>query len=161
VVAGELFGLIPVVTTIALGYAIFGLQLTSTPALGTAALGVATTMVSMSVLATLFAGISVLTEEPSDASILVNPFILFFAGLVFPISVLPAQAQWIAWCLPSTYGVDITRKALLLGVGLDNPQIQLEFVKMIAITLLLLPVGYLTFRWSIRRAERRGSLEAG
>jgi len=159
--AEELFGLIPVVTTILFGYAIFGLQLTSSPALGTAVLAVTVMMVSMLVLATLFAGISILTEEPTDASLLATSFMLFFAGLVFPISVLPTQVQWIAWCFPSTYGVDITRKALLLGLGLGDPQIQLEFVKMIAITLVLLPIGYLTFKRSIRRAEKRGSLEAG
>jgi ABC-2 type transport system permease protein len=160
-VAGELFGLVPVVTTIVFGYAIFGIRLTSAPAYDAAVLAVAMMMISMSVLATLFAGISILTEEPSDASILVTSFMTFFAGLVFPISVLPVQAQWISWCFPSTYGVDVTRKALLLGLGLGDAQIQLELLKMLGITLVLLPVGYLTFKKSIERAERRGSLEAG
>jgi ABC-2 type transport system permease protein len=158
-VAGELFGFIPLITTLLFGYAIFGIHLASAPAIGAAALAIVLMLISMSVLATIFAGVSVLLRD--NPSVLVTSFLNFFAGLVYPISILPIQAQWISWSLPSTYGVDVARKALLLGLGLGDSRIQLELLEMLAITLVLLPIGYLSFTRSIKAAEKSGRLDTG
>jgi hypothetical protein len=57
--------------------------------------------------------------------------------------------------------VDVARKALLLGLGLGDFQIQLELLEMLAITLVLLPIGYLSFTRSIKAAEKSGKLDTG
>ena len=158
-VVGELFGFVPLMSTLLFGYAIFGIHLASAPAIGAAVLAIALTLISMSVLATIFASVSLFLRD--NPSLLINSFLTFLAGLAYPVSVLPIQAQWVAWSLPSTYGVDVARKALLLGLGLNNSQIQIELLEMLAITLVLLPIGYVSFTRSIKAAEKSGKLDTG
>jgi ABC-type polysaccharide/polyol phosphate export permease len=160
-VVGELFGFIPLISTLLFGAAIFGFQLASAPALGAAALAIVMMLVSMSVVSFVFGSVSVFVKDPTDAAILVTSFLGFFSGLVFPVSVLPPQVQWFSWILPSTYGVDVARKALLLGMGLGDWQVQYELMVMLAITLILLPISYLAFSRAVRMAERSGALDTG
>ena len=158
-VIGEIFGFVPLITTLLFAYVVFGIHLSSAPAIAAAALAILLMLVSMSVLATIFASISLFMRD--NPSLLINSFMNFLAGLAYPVSVLPIQAQWVAWSLPSTYGVDVARKALLLGLGLGDPRVQFELLAMCAITLILLPIGYVSFTRSIKAAEKSGKLDVG
>jgi ABC-2 type transport system permease protein len=157
-VVGELYGFVPLIGTLLFGYGVFGIQVASAPAIVVAALAIAMMLVSMSVLASIFAGISIFVSDPTSPAVLVTSYLAFFSGLAFPVSILPAQAQWIAWSLPSTYGVDVTRNALLLGLGLDNAQVQVELLKMFVVTIVCLVVGYLGFVKALGAAKKRGAL---
>lgn len=78
------------------------------------------------------------------------------SGVSFPITFLPLALQPLALLLPTTYAMDLLRQHALGARPLFDPA--LEYVGLIATTLLVLPVG----RWAFARAEHsmrvRGTL---
>ncbi|MFC2071726.1 ABC transporter permease [Chloroflexota bacterium] len=78
------------------------------------------------------------------------------AGVLYPISVLPAWLRPLSRFLPLTYALDGMRLALLKGYSFY--QIRLDLLVLLAFTVVLTPLALFTFRQALRRAKMEGSL---
>jgi ABC-2 type transport system permease protein len=83
--------------------------------------------------------------------------LLLASGVYYPVSVLPGAVQVLARASPMTYTLDGIRGALIDGRGLGA--VASDLLVLVAMGVLLLPVGVLTFGWAERRAKRLGLLK--
>jgi len=87
-----------------------------------------------------------------DANLFVDCTNFLFSvasGAAFPILLLPGVLQPVAYALPTTYAMDILRQQALGTRPLLDPA--LEYLALIASTVLTIPIGL----WAYRRADRR------
>ena len=75
------------------------------------------------------------------------------SGVYYPIAVLPAAMQSIAWALPSAYVFEGMRGVLLQGT-FDWSMWQTAFV----LNLVYIAIGCALFRWAVGYARNRGLL---
>jgi len=143
---------------IASGILFFGFGQQAPPNLPTAILGVSLTLLSLTSLGFVFAGFCFLAKREEELTQVFWPLMTFFCGLAFPIEILPLWGQTIARLIPLTYGVDVTRKALLLGVGVSDPTVQIGLVILSVQTIVLLPIGALLFAKLEKVAKKSGTL---
>lgn len=78
------------------------------------------------------------------------------SGISFPVTLLPGVLQPIALMLPTTYAVDILRVQALGARPLFDPV--LEYVVLVAGTVLVYPLGRWVFALAERRMRQRGML---
>lgn len=78
------------------------------------------------------------------------------SGVYYPISILPDWAQKIARLLPLTYSLEGMRFALLKGY--DTLHLLGYMLPLVGISILLLPVSILSFKFAINKARENGSL---
>jgi ABC-2 type transport system permease protein len=71
----------------------------------------------------------------------------------YPVTILPAWLQPVAWCLPSTYVFEGMRAVLFQGHFRAD-----YFLEAAALDLVFLAVGAATFFIAFRDARRRGAL---
>lgn len=71
--------------------------------------------------------------------------IIFICGVWFPVELLPAALQWLAWALPVTHAIDLTR-ALLTGTLAARHAVEV---------LYLLATSALAVEWAMRSLRRR------
>jgi ABC-2 type transport system permease protein len=102
------------------------------------------------------AGCSLLRRDGGMVEQLLGGTSLFFAGVYFPVSVLPEGIRWISNCLPLTYSLEAVRKFLLQGSPLSA--VGKELAVLAGFTLIFLPAGILFFRWALRAARHQGVL---
>ena len=129
------------------GIAFFGLRLRAETLYALPAILIA--VVAMVGVAYLIAGV-VLSIR--DANLFVDCANFLFSvasGAAFPVLLLPGVLQPVAYALPTTYAMDILRQQALGTRPLLDPA--LEYVALIASTLVLIPIGL----WAYRRADRR------
>jgi ABC-2 type transport system permease protein len=80
------------------------------------------------------------------------------SGLLFPVALLPVWARLAALLLPATTALTVTRD-VLLHAGAEWPGAALGAVGWLALLASLsLMVGWMSLRFSLRAARRRGSL---
>jgi ABC-2 type transport system permease protein len=89
---------------------------------------------------------------------IVSLLVGLLSGVYFPPNVLPAFVQGIGACLPQTYAYDAARLAVLTGANLGHPTIYRDMTIIILQTIILLPIGTILYRMSLRKAERDGAL---
>jgi ABC-2 type transport system permease protein len=88
-----------------------------------------------------------------------------FSGVVYPLSVLPAWGQAIGAALPTTYWLELVRRALLPNVDIEaisglGGVSDIEILAALALTtLLFLMLSTTVFRYADRRARRRGKVD--
>jgi len=70
---------------------------------------------------------------------------MFLSGVWFSLDNSPHYMQALAQCLPLTHMVDAARKVMLEGAGLAD--IWYHLITLIVMTVLLMAVGALAFRW--------------
>jgi len=140
------------------GMLLFGFRPQATPNVPTAMLSVLLTLLSMTALGFVFAGVCFLAKREEELTQVFWPLMTFFCGLAFPVILLPQWGQNIAWMIPLTYGVDITRKALLLGVGVSDVVLLTELGILCIQTAVLLPIGAILFARLEKVAKRSGTL---
>jgi len=70
---------------------------------------------------------------------------MFLSGVWFSLDNSPNYMQTLAQCFPLTHMVDAARKVMLEGAGVAD--IWPHLVTLIAMTVVLMAVGALTFRW--------------
>ncbi len=76
--------------------------------------------------------------------------------MAFPVTLLPGVLQPIAFALPTTYAMDILRQQALGTRPLFDPV--LEYLALIAGTVIAYPVGLWAYRRADHRIRVRGSL---
>jgi ABC-2 type transport system permease protein len=78
------------------------------------------------------------------------------AGVFYPVEVLPEWLQAGSRLLPLTYSLEAMRLALMQGYSL--PQIWPDVGILIGFSVVLLPLGFWSFRLAVRKAKADGSL---
>jgi lipooligosaccharide transport system permease protein len=86
-------------------------------------------------------------------------------GAYFPVDQLPPVLQAMARCLPQAYAIDAARRLLLpdtetaplVTVGVLSP-LASDFLLLALFLTILPPLGWLTFRTGLRKAQRDGGL---
>ncbi|HZE88491.1 MAG TPA: ABC transporter permease [Verrucomicrobiae bacterium] len=77
-------------------------------------------------------------------------------GVFYPTQALPAWLQSFSSFLPITYALRGIRRALLSGASLSDLIPELQVLSLFA--LVLVPLGLVVFRWSLKLARRDGTL---
>jgi ABC-2 type transport system permease protein len=92
------------------------------------------------------------------------------AGTYYPVTVLPRPLQWVACLIPHTYAFDALRRLLDPGAQVGYPVLPLQQVlpglspvavdglALLALSALLLPLGFFLYGRGIERARRDGTL---
>jgi len=79
-----------------------------------------------------------------------------FGGVLFPITILPEWLQTISYILPITYSLNGMRHALLQGYSFSA--LAPEIIALMVFSVVLVPLGLLSFRYAVKRAKMDGSL---
>jgi len=140
------------------GMLLFGFRPQAPPNVPTAILSILLSMLAMTAFGFMLAGVCFLAKREEELTQVFWPMLTFFCGLAFPIEILPQWGQIIAKMIPLTYGVDATRKALLLGVGVSDVTLLGQLGILCIQTVILLPIGAILFAKLEKAAKRSGTL---
>jgi ABC-2 type transport system permease protein len=102
------------------------------------------------------AGFVLVTKRASPLVQLLSLLTGLLAGLYYPIEVLPGWLQALGRALPATYSFEALRRAMLQGATLS--QIAPDLLALVGFSLVLLPIGLISFRYAVRWAKIDGSL---
>lgn len=159
-------GSIAVFITIAAGMLFLNLPLDITKAdwlLFIATLLVGVVMLAM--MGLIIAGITLTTvRHEGFAGEAVAGLLYIFSGAIFPLDVLPAFLRPIGFIMPTTYWLELLRRALVGGVaksyptlvGFSNAEL---FGILLALTVLFSFIGITTFRYFDHKARERGLID--
>lgn len=103
-----------------------------------------------------FASLVVWTKEANAMVFLVRGVFMVFAGLTYPIDVMPGWMQAVAAGLPLTYSLRAMRAVALAGAGWDA--VRADVLALAAFSAAFLALGVAAFRAVERMAHRTGSL---
>ena len=94
--------------------------------------------------------------------------VYLLSGVVFPLSVLPVWLQWVGMSLPTTYWLEGMRRALTGLPPAGSPLAQSPLMTwsngelaaaLLASTAVLVAVSQWFYRYSVKRAWKRGKVE--
>src|SRR6266508_3643999 len=105
----------------------------------------------------LFAASVIILMKRGDVlgwAVRISSFVL--SGVYYPIDVLPGWLRFVGQALPLTHSLELLRRSLLLGQGFA--QLWGELLILMALILVLLPLGVLVCHGAIRIAQTDGSL---
>jgi ABC-2 type transport system permease protein len=139
---------------VGIGLAFFGASMGPAVLVAVPALGVAA--VSMIGVGYLVASAVLLIREPNFFVDATNFIFAVVSGVAFPVVVLPAFVQPVAYVLPTTYAVDLLRFYALGTRPLLDPA--LEWLALIGLAAVLIWVGRLAFTRTERRMRVKGTL---
>jgi ABC-2 type transport system permease protein len=142
------------VVLVGIGWVVFGASFSAGAWLALPALLVAA--VSMIGVGYLVAAAVLLMREPNFFVDAANFLFAMASGVAFPVLVLPDLVRWIAYLLPTTYALDILR-VHALGTIPIAPE-PLEWLALVATSLLALWVGVTAFRATEHRLRVTGAL---
>lgn len=98
----------------------------------------------------------VLFKQTNAGATLVITGVSLLAGVYFPVALLPGWIRWASDAQPFTPAVDLLRN-LLVGTPLrDSPGA--EVAKLVAFTVVTLPLALLALRAALERSRRRGTI---
>src|SRR5499427_3801391 len=96
-------------------------------------------------------------ERGEQMTVAVQGILLLASGVYYPVSVLPGPVQVLARASPMTYTLDGIRGALIEGRGLGA--MAPDLLALVAMGVVLVPLGLLAFGRAERRAKRLGLLK--
>jgi ABC-2 type transport system permease protein len=133
---------------------LFGLPLASTAALAipVALLGTLAFMPFSFFLVALVMAF----KQASSVSQFILAGVAIIGGLYFPITVLPTWIRWASEVQPFTPATDLLRH-LLVNTPLVHPA-AIELLKLVGFAAILIPVGVMLLRASIRYGQRTGTI---
>lgn len=146
--------LISQVVLFAIGITVFGLRFDWHIVFAIPALLVA--VVGMVGVAYLLAGVVLLIRDANFFIDCTNFLFGVASGVAFPVTLLPGVFQPIAMVLPTTYAMDLLRQQAIGARPTFDPG--LEYVALIATTVVLYPIGRRFFARAERVMRVRGSL---
>jgi ABC-2 type transport system permease protein len=142
------------VLTLVLAAVVFGLPLAATALLAVpvALLGV----IAFMPFALLLVAVVLAFKQVAGASQFIVSGIAIVGGLYFPIALLPGWIRWASEAQPFTPATDLMRH-LLVGTPLSQAA-GVELLKLLGFAAVLLPVGFVLLRASIRYGQRTGTV---
>jgi ABC-type multidrug transport system permease subunit len=157
---GFLVGLYYMVGALAIGVFAFNAPLHFEPAvLLTSTLVLIFMVVSHLGLGVLVAGVVLVYKQADPATFMLSLFMEFFAGALFPLQLLdnyPPLAL-ASQLMPYTYALDALRKSLIQGVTLASQEILFDLAVLILYAVILLPLGFWSFRVGYDRIRVEGT----
>jgi ABC-2 type transport system permease protein len=116
-----------------------------------------TTIFAFGSLGLVVAGLTVAFKRAEPIAKLIGGLCLFLGGVYYPLSILPEWLRGPAHLLPITPALRGLRLALLSDTS-GWGEILPHLFSLLAFIAVVLPLGILFFRWSLRRAMRDGTL---
>ena len=104
----------------------------------------------------IFAAVTMVVKEPNALINIVQPILYIFAGVFFPVSVLPPLAQSISKAIPLTYALSAMRKVLIHGYTIFQVVDDMVILGLFGFVLSLIGIYVLNFLE--KRAMVTGSL---
>lgn len=126
------------------------------PNLGTALLVLVVSILCLSGLGLISAGIIMVTKIGDPITWVFSTLSGFLSGVLFPVESLPSWLQSISSLLPPTYALAALRKALI--VGATPNMIAKELLVLGGMAVVVVPLGCGVFHWGFNRARRDGTL---
>jgi ABC-2 type transport system permease protein len=90
--------------------------------------------------------------ESTQISMLVAVPSFLFSGFTWPLQAMPLPCKWLAAVLPLTYFAPAFRKLSLMGLGLSG--IQQELKGLAILSLILVPLSMLVFKWKYEKGHQ-------
>ncbi len=118
----------------------------------------ALTVIDIAGFALLIGGLSLTLPQIGALVHLINGLILVLNGTLIPVELYPNWAQAIARLLPTTLGIEATRKVVLQGQSLGAVWAAGTLPWLIVHAVGLAALGWLVFLVNDRRAMQRGTL---
>jgi ABC-2 type transport system permease protein len=150
---GFIWSTLVIVIYLAVGILAFGVVL-SVNIIGTViivALGIATfTGFSM-----IGAGILILTKQGDPVTTVITIATNLFGNVLFPPSVMPQALQVVSYFVPQYYFFTTIRQVL---TGATIEAILPDMAILIAMCVVIVPLGYLVYSWCLKTAKKNGTL---
>ncbi len=96
------------------------------------------------------------TKQGNPVATFFALFTQFFAGVLFPVSVLPSPIRFLAYSVPLTFGLDALRSGLLQGGSISSQAAPLAWMAVYA--LVTVPLGIWLFRVVLQRTKIDGTI---
>ncbi|MGA2392522.1 MAG: ABC transporter permease [Candidatus Lustribacter sp.] len=147
------FALVQIACYIGFG-ALFGLHLTHIDPVTLAA------FILLSVAATIPLGVFstamvIVFKQGAPVKFVLSNLATIFAGVLFPVALLPGWMQHVSWMLPMTHVLNGVRGAF---TGVPITHLSYDAMWLAAVSVVLFPLALLTFRAAVSRAKFDGSL---
>ncbi len=107
-------------------------------------------------LGMLAASVVIVVKQGNPVSFVIGMASVLAAGVLYPTSVLPGWLGAIGQLLPLTHSLELIRRSVLNGEGLDT--LLGPFLALLALAVLLLPIGLWACHVAVRIAQTDGSL---
>lgn len=104
----------------------------------------------------IFGSLVIRFKEANALVFLVRGIFMVFCGITYPLAVLPAWMQGVAYVLPLTYAIRDIRAAALADAGIAA--VAPDLARLAAFAVLLPAIGVIAFSLMERRARRTGTL---
>jgi ABC-2 type transport system permease protein len=153
-VFGVLLNLVAAVLILGVGVGVLGVHLVIN--LPTAILGTFLLAVSSTGLGLIAAACILWTKQGNPIATFFSLFTQFFAGVLFPISVLPSSIRWLAYSVPLTFGLEALRGGLLQGRSLAAEWTPLAWMGIYA--AITVPLGLIFFRYVLQKTKEDGTV---
>jgi len=153
-----IFSIVTFFTLLLFGAVLFGYHPKAPPNIPLAVIAIFLTMIALMAFGFVFAGICFMAKREHELSQVLWPMMVLFSGLAFPITNFPLWWKIIAWMIPVTHGVEITRNALLLGSSFSDPNILFGLGILVLQMIILLPIGTTLYTKMEKVAKKKGTL---
>jgi ABC-2 type transport system permease protein len=116
----------------------------------------ALSILSFNALGLLAASFVIVLKQGNPVTWVVGAASMLLAGVYYPTSVLPDWLAAIGILLPLTHALELMRRSMLAGEGLDT--LWGPFLALLLLTAILLPAGLCACHLAVRFAQTDGSL---
>jgi len=114
------------------------------------------TIISFSSIGIISASFVMVFKRGDPLTWLFGSASMLFGGVYYPITILPAWLEKLAYLLPITYSLEGMRLALLKGYPLGA--LLPNLLALAIFSLVLLPLSIMAFQYAVKQAKRQGSL---
>jgi len=110
-------------------------------------------------LGIMVAGIVLVYKQADPVSFMLSLFMEFFAGALFPLGLLSNYPALVmaSQLMPYTYALDALRKSMIQGTTFASPDILFDLMVLVAHSLILLPLGLLSFKVGYDKIRTEGT----
>jgi ABC-2 type transport system permease protein len=113
-------------------------------------------VLAFNALGMVAASVVIVVKQGNPVSFVIGMASVLAAGVLYPTSVLPGWIQAIGQLLPLTHSLELIRRSVLNGEGLDT--LWGPFFALLGLTVVLLPLGLWACHIAVRIAQTDGSL---
>jgi len=96
-------------------------------------------------------------ERGTQMTIVVQAMLLLVSGIYYPVGILPDWLEPLSWISPATYILEGIRGAMLDGKSVFD--MSAELWKLLAVSVISLPLGVWIFQKAVDYAKRTGRLK--
>jgi ABC-2 type transport system permease protein len=121
-----------------------------------ALLSLVVAVVSFNALGLFSASLIILMKRGDPLGWLIRVSSAVLSGVFYPMDVLPSWLRAVAQALPLTHALELLRRSLLQGDGWA--ELSGDLLALLALTSILLPLGFLACALAVRVGRNDGSL---